>query len=180
MASKGTQRKLTAILSADVVGYSRLMGADEEATVEAITAYRKVFSNYVEQYRGRVVNAPGDSILAEFASVVDAVNSAVEIQRELAERNAELSDDRRMDFRIGINLGDVVVKDDVIYGDVDPDAAARQGGPFLLTRETWAPPLPDRRGRHPSPPARGWPRSAPGRPPPCIPRFGPPPGPGCR
>ena len=117
MASKGTQRKLTAILSADGVGYSRLMGADEEATVETITAYRKIFSNYIEQYPGRVVNAPGDSILAEFASVVDAVNSAVEIQRELAGKNAELPDDRRMDFRIGINLGDVVVKDDVIYGD---------------------------------------------------------------
>ncbi len=88
MASSDVQRKLTAILSADVQGYSRLMGDDEAATVETITAYRKVFSNYVEQYRGRVVNAPGDSTLAEFASVVDAVNSAVEIQRELAGRNA--------------------------------------------------------------------------------------------
>ena len=109
MASPKTQRKLTAILCADVVGYSRLMGADEEATVETLTAYRKVFSKYVKDYRGRVVNAPGDSILAEFASVVDAVNGAVEIQRILAERNAELPDERRMEFRIGINLGDVVV-----------------------------------------------------------------------
>ncbi|MCH9046497.1 MAG: adenylate/guanylate cyclase domain-containing protein, partial [SAR324 cluster bacterium] len=117
MATSDLQRKLAAILSADVAGYSRLMGADEEATIETLTAYRKVFSSYIAQYRGRVVNAPGDSILAEFASVVDAVGCVVEIQRELAERNAELPDDRRMDFRIGINLGDVVVKDDAIYGD---------------------------------------------------------------
>jgi adenylate cyclase len=112
-----TQRKLTAILSADVVGYSRLMGADEEATIETLTAYRKVFVSHIEGHSGRVVDAKGDAILAEFASVVDAVNSAVEIQRELAEKNTELPDDRRMDFRIGINLGDVVLKDDMIYGD---------------------------------------------------------------
>jgi adenylate cyclase len=117
MANKATQRKLAAILSADVVGYSRLMGADEEATIETLTAYRKVFLSQIESHRGRVVDAKGDAILAEFASVVDAVSSATEIQRELAEQNAALPDDRRMDFRIGINLGDVVVKDDVIYGD---------------------------------------------------------------
>jgi adenylate cyclase len=117
MAAQGTQRKLAAILSADVVGYSRLMGADEEATIETLTAYRKVFLSHIENHHGRVVDAKGDAVLAEFASVVAAVNSAMEIQRELAEKNAELSDDRRMDFRIGINLGDVVVKDDVIYGD---------------------------------------------------------------
>ena len=117
MASSGTQRKLTAILCADVAGYSRLMGADEEATIETLTAYRKVFLSSIASHNGRVVDAKGDAILAEFASVVDAVNSAVEIQRELAERNAELPGDRRMDFRIGINLGDVVVQDDVIYGD---------------------------------------------------------------
>jgi adenylate cyclase len=116
-SKKATQRKLTAILSADVVGYSRLMGADEESTIETLTAYRKVFTSEIKNHRGRVVDAKGDAILAECASVVDAVNGAVEIQRELAERNAELPDDRRMDFRIGINLGDVVVKDDVIYGD---------------------------------------------------------------
>ncbi|MCZ6645247.1 MAG: adenylate/guanylate cyclase domain-containing protein, partial [SAR324 cluster bacterium] len=114
---KSTQRKLTAILCADVAGYSRLMGADEEATLATLTAYRKVFVSEIENHHGRVVDAKGDAILAEFASVVDAVNCAVEIQRELAERNAELPDDRRMDFRIGINLGDVVVKDGVIYGD---------------------------------------------------------------
>ncbi len=117
MAAPKTQRKLTAILRADVVGYSRPMGADEEATIETLTAYRKVFTSKIKKHRGRVVDAKGDAILAEFASVVDAVSSAVEIQRELAEKNAELPDDCRMDFRIGINLGDVVVKDDVIYGD---------------------------------------------------------------
>ena len=117
MASSDTRRKLTAILSADVVGYSRLMGTDEEATIETLTAYRKVFVSKIKNHRGRVVDAKGDAILAEFASVVDSVNSAVEIQRELARKNAELSGDTRMDFRIGINLGDVVVKDDAIYGD---------------------------------------------------------------
>ncbi|MCZ6646459.1 MAG: adenylate/guanylate cyclase domain-containing protein [SAR324 cluster bacterium] len=117
MAAQDTQRKLTAILCADVVGYSRLMGDDEEATVETLTAFRKVFLLGIENHRGRVVDAKGDAILAEFVSVVDAVNSAVDIQRELAGKNADLSGERRMDFRIGINLGDVLVKDDVIYGD---------------------------------------------------------------
>ena len=116
---KGTQRKLTAILSADVVGYSRLMGADEEATVATLGAYRKVFTSEIKKHRGRVVDAKGDAILAEFTSVVDAVSSAVDIQKQLAERNTELSDDRRMDFRIGVNLGDVIVKDDVNYEDGD-------------------------------------------------------------
>ena len=117
MAPSDTHRKLTAILCADVAGYSRLMGADEEATIETLTAYRRVFISHIATRRGSVVDAKGDAILAEFSSVVDAVSSAVEIQRELAEINAELPEDRRMDFRIGINLDDVVVKDDVIYGD---------------------------------------------------------------
>jgi len=117
LVAKDTQRRLAAILSADVAGYSRLMGADEEATVATLTAHRKVFTSEIKKHRGRVVDAKGDAILAEFASVVDAVSGAVDIQRELADKNAELPDDRRMDFRIGINLGDVVVKDDVIYGD---------------------------------------------------------------
>ena len=104
MAPSDVQRKLTAILSANVVGYSRLMGDDEESTIETLTAYRKVFASEIKKHRGRVVDAKGDAILAEFASVVDAVNSAVEIQKELAEKYTDLSDDRRMDFRIGINL----------------------------------------------------------------------------
>jgi adenylate cyclase len=117
MADEGFERKLTAILSADVEGYSRLMGDDEEATVRTLTSYRNTISNIVQQYRGRIVDSPGDNILAEFKSVVDAVNCAVEIQRDLGEQNAELSDERKMQFRIGVNLGDVIDEDTRIYGD---------------------------------------------------------------
>jgi adenylate cyclase len=113
----GMTRKLAAILSADVAGYSRLMGEDEEATVRTVTAYREVMATFVQQHRGRVVDSPGDNLLAEFASVVDAVRCAVAIQRELQARNAELPAHRRMEFRIGINLGDVVVDGERIYGD---------------------------------------------------------------
>lgn len=113
----GFKRKLTAILSADVEGYSRLMGNDEASTIHTLTAYKDAMTALIKQHRGRVVDAPGDNLLAEFASVVDAVQCAVEIQRELAERNQELADDRRMHFRIGVNLGDVVVEQDRIYGD---------------------------------------------------------------
>lgn len=117
MASSDVQRKLTAIMCADVVGYSRLMGDDHEGTLLTLTESRKVFSSKIKEYKGRVVNAPGDSILAEFGSVVDSVSCAVEIQRELAESNQELPDNRRMDFRIGVNLGDVLVKEGDLYGD---------------------------------------------------------------
>ncbi len=117
MATEDFKRKLTAILSADVEGYSRLMREDEEATVRTITAYREVISSIVQKHRGRVVDSPGDNILAEFASVVDAVRGAVEIQEELRIRNAELPEDREMEFRIGINLGDVIQEDERIYGD---------------------------------------------------------------
>src|SRR5205809_1079635 len=111
------ERKLTAILSADVKGYSRLMGEDEEATIRTLTAYRTVLATFVVQHHGRVVDSPGDNLLAEFASVVDAVRCAVKIQQELKARNAELSDQRKMEFRIGINLGDVVVEGERLYGD---------------------------------------------------------------
>jgi len=117
MAKEGYKRKLTAILSADVKGYSRLMGEDDEATVRTITAYREVITEVVQKYRGRVVDSPGDNILAEFASVIDAAGSAVEIQGELKTRNAELPEDRKMEFRIGVNLGDVIHEEDRIYGD---------------------------------------------------------------
>ena len=117
MATEDFKRKLTAILSADVKGYSRLMGEDEEATVRTITAHRKVITSVIQKYRGRVVDSPGDNILAEFASVIDAVGSAVEIQEELKTRNAELPEDRRMEFRIGVNLGDVIHEEERIYGD---------------------------------------------------------------
>ncbi len=117
MATQEVKRKLTAILSADVKSYSRLMGADEEGTLHTLTAYREAMAALILGHRGRVVNAPGDALLAEFESVVDAVKSAVEIQRELAKRNAELPTDRRMEYRIGINLGDVMVEGEAIYGD---------------------------------------------------------------
>jgi adenylate cyclase len=117
MATQDFKRKLTAILSADVKGYSRLMGEDDEATVRTITAYREVITEVVQKHKGRVVDSPGDNILAEFASVLDAVRSAVEIQEELKTKNAELPDDRKMEFRIGVNLGDVIHEEERIYGD---------------------------------------------------------------
>jgi adenylate cyclase len=117
MAQEGFKRKLAAILSADVEGYSRLMDDNEETTVRTITSYRTAIADLVQQFRGRVVDMPGDNILTEFTSVVDAVNCAVEIQRELAEQNAELPDERKMQFRIGVNLGDVIEEDGRIYGD---------------------------------------------------------------
>src|SRR5210317_1606677 len=117
MADEGFKRKLAAILSADVEGYSRLMDDDEEATVRLLTSYRAAISAFVKQFRGRIVDTPGDNILADFASVVDAVNCAVEIQRELAERNTELEYNRQMHFRIGVNLGDVIEQKNRIYGD---------------------------------------------------------------
>ena len=117
MTQNGYKRKLTAILSADAKGYSRLMREDEEATIRTLTTYREKMATLIRQFRGRVVDAPGDNLLAEFASVVDAVNCAVEIQRELAEQNAVLAAQRRMEFRIGVNLGDVVEEEGRIYGD---------------------------------------------------------------
>ncbi len=117
MAEEEFKRRLTAIFSADVEGYSRLMREDEEATVRTITTYRTAMTHLIQQYRGRVVDSPGDNVLAEFTSVVDAVNCGVEIQRELAERNAELPENSRMRFRIGINLGDILEEGDRIYGD---------------------------------------------------------------
>ena len=117
MSTQGIKRKLTAILSADVVGYSRLMGEDEEGTVRTLSAYREIMAGLIKQYRGRVVDSPGDNLLAEFASVVDAVQCAVEIQQVLRARNTALPENRRMEFRIGVNLGDVIEEGDRIYGD---------------------------------------------------------------
>jgi len=117
MAKEGYLRKITAIFSADVVGFSRLMEDDESATVSTLDAYRKTMFAAVEDHRGRVIDSPGDNILAEFASVVDAVQCAVEIQQVLASKNAELPANRKMTFRIGINLGDVIVDGQQIYGD---------------------------------------------------------------
>jgi adenylate cyclase len=117
MADKGFKRKLSAILSTDVVGYSRLMENNEEATIQSINAHRKSISTLVEQHSGRVVDTTGDNLMAEFSSVVDAVQCAVEIQKEISERNAGLPENRQMLFRIGVNLGDIIEEDDKIYGD---------------------------------------------------------------
>jgi adenylate cyclase len=117
MTSQEVKRKLTAILSADVKGYSRLMGEDEKGTVHTLNAYREVMANLIQQRHGRVVDTTGDNLMAEFASVVDAVECAVEIQKELRALNTALPENRRMEFRIGINLGDVIEEEGRIYGD---------------------------------------------------------------
>lgn len=121
------ERKLTVIFSADVQAYSRLMGDDEEATIRTLTAYREVMARLVEQHRGHVVDSPGDNVLVEFASAVDAVQCAVAVQREIAARNTALLPHRRMVFRIGINLGDVVVEEGRLYGDGVNIAARLEG-----------------------------------------------------
>lgn len=117
MTKPGFKRKLSAVLMADVVGYSRLMGEDEAATLQTLSAYQGIMADLINQHRGRVVEAPGDALLAEFSSVVDSVQCAVAVQKELEARNAELPDNRRMQLRIGINLGDVIEEGDKIYGD---------------------------------------------------------------
>jgi adenylate cyclase len=117
MTTQEVKRKLTAILSADVKGYSRLMGEDEKGTVHTLNAYKEVITGLIQHHHGRLVDAPGDNLLAEFGSVVDAVECAVEIQKGLKTRNAELPENRRMEFRIGVNLGDVIEEGDRIYGD---------------------------------------------------------------
>jgi len=127
MTQEGYKRKLTAILSADVEGYSRLMGEDEDATITTLTTYRELMTTLIQKHRGRVVDSPGDNLLAEFGSVVDAVRCAVEIQEELRVRNAELPENKRMQFRIGINLGDVVQEEERIYGDGINIAARVEG-----------------------------------------------------
>ena len=117
MTTQEIKRKLTAILSADVKGYSRLMGEDEKGTVRTLNVYKELMTGLIQHHHGRVVDATGDNLMAEFASVVDAVECSVEIQKELKTRNAELPENRRMEFRIGINLGDVIEEEGRIYGD---------------------------------------------------------------
>ena len=141
MPAQGFKRRLTAILSADVKGYSLLMGDDEDATVRTLKAYRELIGNVIHEYHGRVVDSPGDNILSEFASVVDAVRGAVKIQEKLKARNSELPEHRRMAFRIGINLGDVISDEGRIYGD-GVNIAARieglsQGGGICISRTAY-------------------------------------------
>jgi len=127
MNTERAKRKLSAILSADVKGYSRLMGEDEVATVRTLKKYREAVSKLTKEFRGRVVDSPGDNVLAEFASVVDALECSVEIQKLLKDKNAALPDNRRMEFRIGVNLGDVIEDEDRVYGDGVNIAARIEG-----------------------------------------------------
>jgi len=117
MADEGFKRKLAAILSADVKGYSRLMEEDEEATIRTLTEYRDIIAKQVKLHKGRVVDSPGDNVLADFASVVDALKCAVQTQNEIDEQNENLPVNRKMEFRIGLNLGDVAEEHGRIYGD---------------------------------------------------------------
>jgi adenylate cyclase len=121
------RRKLTTILAADVVGYSAMMAVDEEATLETLKLYRKVIDDLVERHGGRLFNTAGDAVLVEFASAVEAVRCAISIQEDLAVRNAELAEDRRMRFRIGINVGDVMIEAGDLFGDGVNVAARLEG-----------------------------------------------------
>ena len=127
MPPDSVQRKLAAILSADVVGYSRPRAEDEAATVRTLTDYREFIATLVRQHRGRVVDSPGDNLLAEFPTALDAVQGAVEIQRVIQARNADLPAERRMEFRIGVHMGDVVVEGERLYGDGVNIAARLEG-----------------------------------------------------
>jgi adenylate cyclase len=118
MGEARAERRLAAILAADVAGYSRLMGVDEEGTLAALKAYRReLIDPKIAEHRGRIVKTTGDGALVEFASAVDAVRCAMEIQRTMAERNANVPEDRRIEFRIGINVGDIIIDEGDIYGD---------------------------------------------------------------
>src|SRR4030043_2397284 len=114
---KEVKRKLAAILSADVKGYSRLMGEDEVGTIRTLSTYRKIMTTLINQYRGRVVDAPGDNVLAEFGSVVGAVYLAIEIQKGLKAKNTELPENQKREFRMGVNIGDVVEEGKKIYAE---------------------------------------------------------------
>src|ERR1700720_714593 len=121
-------RRLAALWAADVVGYSRLMGEDEEGTLAALKAIRRELTDpRIVEHRGRIVKTTGDGLLAEFASVVDAVRCAVDVQRGMATRNAEVIEDKRIEFRIGVHVGDIIIEDDDIFGD-GVNVAARLDG----------------------------------------------------
>ena len=118
MVEDRVDRRLAAILAGDIAGYSRLMGVDEEGTLRQLKAHRKeLVDPKITEHRGRIVKTTGDGMLVEFVSVVDAVRCAVDIQRGMAERNADVPSERRIEFRIGINVGDIISDDNDIYGD---------------------------------------------------------------
>jgi class 3 adenylate cyclase len=122
------ERRLAGILAADVAGYSRLMGVDEEGTLTQLKEHRQALVDpKIEEHRGRIVKTTGDGMLVEFASVVDAVRCAVEVQRGMSERNARVNLDKRIEFRVGINLGDIIIDDDDIYGEGVNIAARLEG-----------------------------------------------------
>ena len=127
MSVNPVKRKLAAILAADAVGYSRMMAADEEGTMKILSAHRSVIDGIIQFHEGRIINTAGDSVLAEFASPTQAVRCAVEIQDALKTRNDSLPEDRQMQFRIGVNLGDVMVKGDDLLGDGVNIAARLEG-----------------------------------------------------
>jgi adenylate cyclase len=128
MAEARVERRLAAILAVDVVGYSRLMGIDEEGALAALKTYRReIIDSKIAEHRGRIVKTTGDGALVEFASAVDAVRCAMEIQRAMAERNAAIPEDRRIELRIGINVGDVIIEKQDIYGDGVNIAARLEG-----------------------------------------------------
>jgi class 3 adenylate cyclase len=138
MEAPSLERRLAAILAADVEGYSRLMHGDEEATMTMLSARRAVVDELIAQHRGRIANTAGDSVLAEFTSVLDAVHCAIEIQSALQRANEDEPEERRMRFRIGVNVGDIMVKDDDIFGD-GVNVAARleglvKGGEICVSR----------------------------------------------
>ena len=136
MSLARTKRKLAAILSAGIKGYSRLMEDDEETTVQTITAYRELMANQINNRNGLTVDAQGDNVQAEFSSIVDAVERAVTIQKELGEENAPLPEHRKMIFRMGVNLGDVIEEGDTLYGDgVNIAARLAEGGGHLCIRD---------------------------------------------
>jgi len=127
VSSDRVERKLAAILNADVVGYSRLMAEDEVATVRTLTGHRQAIESLVRHYRGRVVDSPGDNLLAEFPSATDAVQCAAAIQEAIAARNEGMPAARRMQLRIGVHLGDVIAEDERLYGDGVNIAARLEG-----------------------------------------------------
>jgi adenylate cyclase len=127
MADEGFKRKLAAILSADLAGYSILIADDETFTIRTLKAYRDIISTKIEQHNGRVVDSPGDNMLAEFSSVVDAIQCAVEIQKQLKKENDRLVENKQLKFRIGVNIGDVVQDGDRIYGNGVNVAARIEG-----------------------------------------------------
>ena len=142
MAEARVERRLAAILAADIAGYSRLMGVDEEGTLAALKACRREFIDpKIAEHRGRIVKTTGDGALVEFASAVDAVRCAMEIQRVMAVRNADIPESRRVEFRIGINVGDIIIDEGDIYGDGVNIAARIEGiaepGGISISEDAW-------------------------------------------